>query len=341
MSHDIFNLTKALYHKFGMSFYGEPRDLDHHELAFRVGCLEEEQNEYLDAENLEQQYDALLDLMVFAAGTIERQGFKNPQMALGRVMRANMRKERAQKASDSKRSFAVDLIKPAGWRPPYLGDLSRTINSEARGLILLDGPDHCGKSTLADHMRATYDAHVIHSTWSLEIADRMFEYLMDTLTDAIEISRNQLTVLDRSWVSDYIYAEVYRGGATLSTNQYSQVQETFIKAGGVGCICLPRHKVTWFSQFTANSTSRNELYTEKMDVVYDAYKHLFSGVELVPFKNAYAQRLCIESFSSLQGLGFYHYDYLTAFANGQISVTSKELAHAATLSASRIQHHPV
>ena len=94
---------------------------------------------------LAEQFDAMLDLSIFALGTTERQGFPTND-GWKRVMSANMQKELAEKASDSKRSFKIDLVKPEGWQAPDLTDLVKPL----RGIIVLEGPDAAGKTTLAN-----------------------------------------------------------------------------------------------------------------------------------------------------------------------------------------------
>jgi predicted HAD superfamily Cof-like phosphohydrolase len=114
-----YEMVHAMHTKFGINYKGAPRKLDPEEKAFRVTCLEEEVAEYEEAETLEDELDAIIDLMVFAFGTLERQGF--PFIAPFReVMMANLRKELAGRASKSKRDFSIDLVKPDGWTAPEM-----------------------------------------------------------------------------------------------------------------------------------------------------------------------------------------------------------------------------
>jgi len=77
----------------------------------------EEVTEYMVASSLEDQYDALLDLLVFTLGTMERQGF--PLDGIVEVISANMLKEIGPN-SDKRGGFELDLKKPDGWEPPDL-----------------------------------------------------------------------------------------------------------------------------------------------------------------------------------------------------------------------------
>ena len=47
-------------------------------------------------------------------------GFRNFDSAFYVVHRANMLKERAKSAADSKRGSSLDIVKPPGWQPPAI-----------------------------------------------------------------------------------------------------------------------------------------------------------------------------------------------------------------------------
>ena len=86
----------------------------------------EELNEYIAADTLVDQYDALLDLIVFAVGTLERHGF--PLLAgFEKVMEANMAKELGQNG-EKRGGFKRVLVKPEDWTAP-----------EAELQLILDG----------------------------------------------------------------------------------------------------------------------------------------------------------------------------------------------------------
>jgi hypothetical protein len=106
---------------FGTYYDGPPRSLDQEEKHFYFSCLSEEVGEYLMAENLEDEYDALLDLLVFTLGALVRQGL--PLDGLSDVIYANLQKV---VGPVSKRGgYKFDLQKPEGWTPP---DLSRYLS---------------------------------------------------------------------------------------------------------------------------------------------------------------------------------------------------------------------
>lgn len=89
-------------------------------LDFRIGCLYEELEELEDAvdkKDAEKCVDALIDLCVFAIGTLDV--FRvNAQEAWDRVHRANMNKLHGVNPNRPNPFGLPDLFKPEGWVGP-------------------------------------------------------------------------------------------------------------------------------------------------------------------------------------------------------------------------------
>ena len=89
-------------------------------LAFRVRFLDEEMNELkksIDEKNSEEIVDALIDLIVVAAGTLNAYDV-NGIKAWDQVFDANMKKQPGVKASRPNPFGLPDMVKPAGWVGP-------------------------------------------------------------------------------------------------------------------------------------------------------------------------------------------------------------------------------
>jgi len=114
----IDDLIKQQHRHFGLDYEGPPRTLDPAEEAFRTAAMMEELSELILADDLVSKYDALLDLIVFAAGTLERMGLPI-ERGLAEVIEANRRKQLGPN-SHKRGSFKLDLVKPADWQPPRL-----------------------------------------------------------------------------------------------------------------------------------------------------------------------------------------------------------------------------
>jgi len=134
----------AFHERFGLEYSGNPRALPKELADFRMDFMREEMREYVKASHvlhleltgpepadqgvilteLEDQLDAMVDLVYVVIGTAYLHGYGNRwQEAWDRVHYANMQKVRAERAEDSKRGSTFDVVKPKGWRPPSHTDL--------------------------------------------------------------------------------------------------------------------------------------------------------------------------------------------------------------------------
>ena len=111
----------AAYEKYGLAYNGEPRMLSLEEKNYRIACMFEEIEEFAEADTLVDSYDAILDLIVFAVGTLHRMGMPL-QEGFDAVMKANLSKEvgnNPHKKDPNRGQYkGPDLVKPAGFIPP-------------------------------------------------------------------------------------------------------------------------------------------------------------------------------------------------------------------------------
>lgn len=113
--------------RFGQYYDGPPRELPASVASLRKKLLLEELTELvlaIDRGEGEEILDALVDMQYVLSGTVNACGFQRVfDEAFGRVHRANMQKILAPSRHASKRDSALDIVKPAGWERPELGDL--------------------------------------------------------------------------------------------------------------------------------------------------------------------------------------------------------------------------
>jgi len=118
---DRFGQTE-LSAEYGRPAVVAPHLLDEATQRFRENFMFEELDEFVAAchdGDVAKAVDALTDLVWVALGTAHM--MHAPFDAVwAEVKRANMAKERATGADDprSVRKSALDVVKPAGWRPP-------------------------------------------------------------------------------------------------------------------------------------------------------------------------------------------------------------------------------
>lgn len=132
-----FDLIRLMHDKFG--FYATMKELSPLRkglfLTFRRDCIREELgelNEALETLDADAAVDALVDLSVFAIGTLDLLGV-DAEKAWRDVMRANL----AKCPGEKRRNTSVDtfgfpeLCKPEGWTAPChsenLGDVAEAM----------------------------------------------------------------------------------------------------------------------------------------------------------------------------------------------------------------------
>lgn len=122
---DWANDIAMMHHKFGVREWFETNKHDHELMAkylrFRLKMCMEEMNETIDAaifdRNPEEVVDGLIDLCVFAIGTLDVFGV-DANKAWDAVYEANMAKSPGIKPGRPNPFGLPDLIKPSGWKPP-------------------------------------------------------------------------------------------------------------------------------------------------------------------------------------------------------------------------------
>lgn len=202
------------YEKFEQPYNGAPRFLEVEESAFRIKVHHEESHEYSDAAgngDLEGQFDALIDLVYFALGTAYRQGFPF-EKGWDRVHNANMAKMLAGTSDKSKRGFKMDVVKPEGWQAPILTDLLKNRYSHTPKLFIVEGPDACGKTTLAKELARDMGGIYWHMTATKHLTgEAQFDYQLNAIENIRQnLQSGKSVVLDRHWPSEYCYGSILR-----------------------------------------------------------------------------------------------------------------------------------
>lgn len=128
----------------GMPTPSQPVQLHPQRKAWAITAMLEELVEFRDSTSLEEQADALADLVYFAIGRSVEMGFDFNRV-FAEVHKKNMLKERG---SMSKRpgSQGYDAIKPLGWAPPH--HVLQPINNRKPRLIIIGHGGH-GKDEVA------------------------------------------------------------------------------------------------------------------------------------------------------------------------------------------------
>jgi len=127
MSTNWFNDMIDMHHKYGVDKWMHAElqsDVDWRKInkfmQFRIGMMQEELDETKNAfekKDAEEIVDGIIDLCVFAIGTLEVFGV-DANKAWDEVYRANMSKEVGIKEGRPNPLGLPDLVKPKGWKGP-------------------------------------------------------------------------------------------------------------------------------------------------------------------------------------------------------------------------------
>ena len=127
MSTNWFKDMQDMHMKYGVKKWMQAEmqsDIDWRKLnkfmEFRIGMMQEELDETKNAykeKNAEEMVDGIIDLCVFAIGTLEVFGV-DANKAWDEVYKANMSKEVGIKQGRPNPLGLPDLVKPKGWKGP-------------------------------------------------------------------------------------------------------------------------------------------------------------------------------------------------------------------------------
>jgi thymidylate kinase len=104
----------------------------------------------------------------------------------------------------------------------------------SRRVVVLEGPDASGKTAMAEHILSwdfPEDYVYIHNDASdAKLPGSLYRHYKAQLLDALD-SPAPITVIDRSFVSEYVYGTVYRGKPRISRRQALRLSRWALKQG--------------------------------------------------------------------------------------------------------------
>lgn len=141
-----------------------------------------------------------------------------------------------------------------------------------KGLIILEGPDGSGKTTLAEYFVREHNAYYIHCTYEKDMD--MFAYFTDKLNEAIGyLEAGHLVIIDRLWMSEEVYAKVFRGG-TKWPYAGRLFDRIILKYSGIYVLCIPGDLRAYLNAYNDLKQARVEMY-DTMESVYLGYTDLW------------------------------------------------------------------
>lgn len=139
-------------------------------------------------------------------------------------------------------------------------------------IVVIEGADGTGKSTLANSLARYFNAKVIHRT---HITDQPKSELYSIYENLIMEHKDHNVILDRAWYSEMAYGPVFRDKSHISIEQMHDLEKLIHLVGGFIIYC---HNNDSYKL----SQTRGEDYVENEEQhikVCEAYEQLFHGYE--------------------------------------------------------------
>lgn len=140
-------------------------------------------------------------------------------------------------------------------------------------VIVLDGPDAVGKTTLANHLVTKLGAKYLHLTYRWPV--KMFDYHSAALFYVLREAEKQPVVLDRWWPSEVAYANVYRDGSKWPL-AYRMFEKAALLHNFCYVFCLPINRQEYVRHFNAVKNRRVEMYDDRMEQIWDQFAMIYS-----------------------------------------------------------------
>lgn len=142
-------------------------------------------------------------------------------------------------------------------------------------LIILEGPEASGKSTLARHLVLNHGFSYWHLTWTEMLNLAMRDYQLDAIKNIrqnLEWGRD--FVLDRYWPSEIVYATVFR------SSNHSDVSEMYRMAEQCGALYVYCNPSDREQRFLTHRAAKNFGIEEfrKVCKEYDKWWQRFTSV---------------------------------------------------------------
>lgn len=138
------------------------------------------------------------------------------------------------------------------------------------GIIVLDGPDGTGKTTLAQYFVEHHGAVYLHLSYKFK--NSMAQYHTAMLLKAIDLyKKGHLVIIDRLWMSEYVYAKVFRGGSKIP-HLGRLLDRIILKYSGIYVVCIPENTREYLDHYDTLKEVREEMYSTMLDVHHEYSK---------------------------------------------------------------------
>lgn len=143
-------------------------------------------------------------------------------------------------------------------------------------IIIVEGPDGAGKSTLIEKLlRAHPDSKAVHFS-NPKTDEEAFGYWKVYAEAILATDPNKVTIFDRSWYSDRVYAPIFRNRIEMDITHLTMLEALVIWHGGGHVIyCHAPYATLW-----TRCQKRGETYVtskDKLIAVANAYHEVMTN----------------------------------------------------------------
>lgn len=146
------------------------------------------------------------------------------------------------------------------------------MTATCKRLVILEGPDGAGKSTLAARLVKDLDARYVHLGPLPGVSQGLARFYLEAMLPALLGYQN--VVMDRSWISEPIYGDVHRGGEDRVGPIYARMLERVaLRCDPLLVLCLP-DLPTCTANYRARKGQELLRHEEDLASVWRAYRQL-------------------------------------------------------------------
>jgi|688.fasta_scaffold682999_2 hypothetical protein len=166
-------------------------------------------------------------------------------------------------------------------------------------IIIIEGPDGCGKTTWCEYYKAMFGAKYMH----LALHKNLFAYQTMSLVRAVHWAKKVPVLIDRHWPSEQIYGSVYRGTCL---HREAELLEKFCDEAGVFyVVAVGDDAETMASWHEESSASRKEMFSPSSDYlnVLRGYLDWWSGRKTCAVDIGHCEKskpMCSKFFSAFR-----------------------------------------
>lgn len=140
--------------------------------------------------------------------------------------------------------------------------------SEKNPILIIEGPDFSGKSTLSQNLMTKYRNHVyIHCA----VTPNILSLHTNAIRSALKLSQDFTVIIDRLHYSELVYGPIFRNGVSYDVKKFDEyyTSSLFSNFDIYKILCLPPKEIV-LNGFKKRAAQGGEMF-DTVEKVYDEY----------------------------------------------------------------------